>query len=52
MSSGWRSTPTATAKAGHRSRTSNRKGTRLRRLSSQAVMPWKMGGEVPHTRST
>ncbi len=24
----------------------------MRRASSQAVMPWKMGGEVPQTTST
>jgi Na+-driven multidrug efflux pump len=33
------STPMATAKAGHRSRTSNRKGTRFKRASPQAVAP-------------
>ena len=27
-------------------------GTRFRRATAQAVAPWKMGGEVPQTRST
>src|SRR4030042_3313644 len=49
---GFFKTPTATAKAGHRSRTSNRNGTRLSRANAQAVNPWKIGGEVPQTRST
>src|SRR5574341_1378973 len=48
----FRNTPTDTAKAGQRSRTSNRKGTLLSRASAHAVAPWNMGGEVPHTRST
>ncbi len=40
------------ANFGHRSRTSKRKGIPFRRASAQAVIPWKMGGEVPQTTST
>src|SRR5664279_268405 len=52
MSKGFRRTPISMANSGQRSRISSRKGRRRRNAMTQAESTWKMGGEVPITRST
>src|ERR1035438_4606030 len=51
MSKGFRRTPISMANSGQRSRISSRKGRRRRNAMIQAESAWKMGGEVPITRS-